>query len=113
MDDTTTTVIVEDEAPAEDETINLDAEVTVTFTVTRTYRVDNVPARQIIADIAKASADQGGHRINEPDPAWVDDASEYAYALLDDNPMLRDLVLDEWSKTADIEDEEFTVEEVV
>ena len=108
MDDTTTTVIIEDE-PA---TVNLDAEVTITFTVSRTYEAAPMTVASIVGAIATA-AQEAGVPVNQPGD-WVDmdDPTDYVYGLLDENPALRDQVLPEWAKGASIEDEEITVEEV-
>lgn len=114
MDDTTTTVITED-----DETINLDAEVTVTFTVSRTHQIDGVAVRQIIADLADAARNdyQGRVALVEPDVDEVDlsDPTAYVLALLNDNVDLQYTVLAKWADghQTNIEDEEITVEEVV
>ncbi len=116
MDGTDTITTDDVEIIGDAPTVNLDAEVAVTFTVSRTIKVDALRVALIIEDVATAALEQGA-TVVEPDPDWYDlsDATEYVFALLDENPEARDTVLMKWAglQRAEIEDEDFTVEEVV
>lgn len=110
MDETTTTTTT----IIEDPTTDLNAEVTVTFTVTRTYVSGPMTVASIVAELAQVARDQVlATAVQEPNRYdWdLTDPTEYVDGLLEANPYLLAPLFAPWVEDgASIEDEDVAVE---